>query len=183
MLSNYNICWLTASTDFGCDQPCVPAWRYCPETATAGSSWHRQRGDPSPRPAAERWSSRNAPARSVAPRGTAATLQMGQTRVQGVARHNLTFDMLQPSCWTPHANIHRVFWRVLHRHHFGVTDINTQFEAIILEYCLSFRDQALNKTIRNSKHGPNKKKKDFKTTSRHLETSDQLDDRRTANKS
>lgn len=102
----------------GLHQPCVPAWQYCPTTATAGSSWHPQTGDLSPRPAAGRWSSTSAPARSAARRGTAAALQTRgrETRVQvwpesvfapGVGR-------LAPSRRTPHVNVpflsrHRFF--------------------------------------------------------------------------
>lgn len=56
------------------DQPCVLAWRCCPVTATAGSSWRRRRDGPSPRPAAEHWSNTSAPARNAAGLGTAASL-------------------------------------------------------------------------------------------------------------
>lgn len=63
------------SLDFGSHQPCVPAWRCCLMTVTAGSSWHRQRDDLALHPTAGHWSSRNVPARTVAPHGTAATLK------------------------------------------------------------------------------------------------------------
>lgn len=56
------------------DQPCVLAWRCCPVTATAGSSWRQRRGGLALRPAAEPQSSRSAPAQTAARRGTAATL-------------------------------------------------------------------------------------------------------------
>lgn len=87
-------------------QPCVPAWQCCPATATAGSSWHRRTGGLAPRPAAGRWSSSCAPARSVARRGTAAALQIRETRVQ-VRPESVSHGVvgrLAPSCRTAHLN-------------------------------------------------------------------------------
>lgn len=100
------------------DPPCALAWRCCPVTATAGSSWRQRRGGLALRPAAERWSSRSAPARTAARRGTAAGLGRRQEGDRGylvilllgysvqrprVKKYKrllkLNYDVLQPVLW------------------------------------------------------------------------------------
>lgn len=97
-INKYSSWLIMVSTDFGSDQPCVPAWRCCLMIVTAGSSWHRQRDDLAPHPTAKRWSSRNAPARTASLHGTAATLKWHIYCFRG--RHPLISLLLHVTCCT-----------------------------------------------------------------------------------